>query len=87
MSHKPILLTILGKYESDEALPSFEAAKQIADTLGISVDYLVGEGVNYKFDKCNLKQLQDLQLLEEDEKKTLLDLIEQYLEQHSMAGV
>jgi len=60
---------MIGKYERGETVPSIEAAKKIADALGVSLDYLVGEGVNSKFDKRKLKRLQDLELLEEDKKK------------------
>lgn len=70
---------MIGKYERGEAVPSIEAAKKIADALEVSLDYLVGEGVNSKFDKRTLKRLQDLELLEEDKKKTLLDLIDTYI--------
>jgi transcriptional regulator with XRE-family HTH domain len=70
---------MIGKYERGEAVPSIEAAKKIADALGVSLDYLVGEGVNSKFDKRTLKRLQDLELLEEDKKSTLLDLIDTYI--------
>jgi transcriptional regulator with XRE-family HTH domain len=70
---------MIGKYERNEAVPSIEAAKKIADAFEVSLDYLVGEGVNSKFDKRTLKRLQDLELLEEDKKKTLLDLIDTYI--------
>lgn len=46
---------------------------------GLRLYYLVGEGVNSKFDKRTLKRLQDLELLEEDKKKTLQDLIDTYI--------
>lgn len=59
--------------------PGLLSAKKIADALGVSLDYLVGEGVNSKFDKRTLKRLQDLELLEEDKKSTLLDLIDTYI--------
>jgi len=74
-----VSMVMIGKYERDEAVPSIEAAKKIADTLEVSLDYLVGEGVNSKFDKRTLKRLQYLELLEEDKKKTLLDLIDTYI--------
>ena len=35
----------------------FAAAKKIADAFEVSMDYLVGEGVNVSFDKRNLKRL------------------------------
>jgi hypothetical protein len=50
-------------------VPSIEASKKIPDALGVSLDYLVGEGVNSKFNKRTLKQLQYPELLEEDKKK------------------
>ena len=70
---------MIGKYERDEAAPSIDAAKKIADALEVSLDYLVGEGTNSKFDKKTLKRLQDLEHLEDDKKKTLFDLIDTYI--------
>lgn len=70
---------MIGKYERGEAVPSIEAAKKIADAFEVSLDYLAGEGVNSKLDKKNLKRIEDLELLEEDKKKTLFDLIDTYI--------
>jgi transcriptional regulator with XRE-family HTH domain len=70
---------MIGKYERGEAVPSIEAAKKIADALEVSLDYLVGEGINSKLDKKNLKRLQELEHLEDDKKKTLYDLIDTYI--------
>ncbi|WP_237390555.1 helix-turn-helix domain-containing protein [Fulvivirga sediminis] len=42
---------MIGKYERGEASPSIEAAKKIADAFDVSLDYLVCEGQNAKFDK------------------------------------
>jgi transcriptional regulator with XRE-family HTH domain len=70
---------MIGKYERGEALPSIDAAKKIADALEVSLDYLVGEGINSKLDKHALKRLQDLELLEDEKKKTLFDLIDTYI--------
>jgi transcriptional regulator with XRE-family HTH domain len=70
---------MIGKYERGEAIPSIDAAKKIADALEVSLDYLVGEGINSKLDKQALKRLQDLELLEDEKKKTLFDLIDTYI--------
>jgi transcriptional regulator with XRE-family HTH domain len=51
---------VISRYERGKAVPSIEAAKKIADALEVSLDYLVGEGVNSKFDKRTLERLQDL---------------------------
>jgi transcriptional regulator with XRE-family HTH domain len=53
----------IGKYKRGEAVPSIDAAKKIADAFEVSMDYLVGEGVNVSFDKKNLKRLQDIEKL------------------------
>ena len=68
-----------GKYERGEAIPSIDAAKKIADALEVSLDYLVGEGINSTLDKQALRRLQDLEYLEEDKKKMLFDLIDTYI--------
>lgn len=70
---------MIGKYEREEAIPSLDAAKKIADAFGVSLDYLVGEGVNSKFDKLTLERIKNLQLLEPEKKKTLFDLIDTYI--------
>ena len=70
---------MIGKYERSEAIPSIDAAKKIADALEVSLDYLVGEGINSKLDKQALKRLQDLEHLEDDKKKMLFDLIDTYI--------
>lgn len=70
---------MIGKYERDEAIPSIEAAKKIADAFEVSLDLLVGEGINVNFDKKTLKRFEDLELLEEDKKNTLFDLIDTYI--------
>ena len=70
---------MVGKYERGIATPSLDAAKKIADAFGVSLDYLVGEGINASFDKKTIKRIEDLQLLEEDKKQTLLDLIDTYI--------
>ncbi|WP_317174464.1 helix-turn-helix domain-containing protein [Cyclobacterium roseum] len=54
---------IIGMYERGDAVPSIEAAKKIADAFGVSLDYLVGEGVNSSFDKKTVKRLQDIEKL------------------------
>jgi transcriptional regulator with XRE-family HTH domain len=70
---------MVGKYERDDAIPSIEVAKKIADAFEVSLDYLVGEGQNASFDKKTLQRIQDLELLEENKKNTLFDLIDTYI--------
>jgi len=80
LAHKStVSREMIGKYERDEAVPSIEAAKKIADAFEVSLDRLVGEGVNAKFDKKTLKRFLDMEILEDDKKRTLFDLIDTYI--------
>ena len=70
---------MIGNYERGEAVPSVDAAKKIADALGVSMDYLVGEGTTSKFDKKTLKRLQEIELLDDLKRQVLFDLIDTYI--------
>jgi len=66
---------IIGRYERNEAVPSIDIAKKMADIFGISLDYLVGEGKNAKFDKKTLQIIEDIEALEPDTKDKLYFLV------------
>jgi len=70
---------MVGKYERDDATPSIDVAKRIADAFEVSLDYLVGEGQNASFDKKTLKRIQELDLLDDNKRNTLFDLIDTYI--------
>ena len=70
---------MIGKYERGDAVPPIDTAKKIADALDVSLDFLTGEGIHSKLDKKTVKRLQEIELLEDDKKKTLLDLIDTYI--------
>jgi hypothetical protein len=53
--------------------------KKIADAFDVSLDYLVGEGINAQFDEKTLQRIQELELLEDDKRKTLFDLMDTYI--------
>ncbi len=70
---------MVGKYERGDASPSIEVAKRITDALGVSLDYLVGEGINSKFDKNTLRRIEEIEMLDEDKKRTLFDVIDTFI--------
>jgi transcriptional regulator with XRE-family HTH domain len=70
---------IIGKYERGEAVPSIDFAKRIADALGVSLDYLVGEGVNASFDKKTLTRLQEIENLQDKDREHVLALLDAFL--------
>jgi len=71
---------IIGRYERGEALPSIEVAKKIADTFAVSLDYLVGEGINAAFDKKSLSRLQDIEKLDADTKEKIYFVIDNIIQ-------
>ena len=70
---------MIGKYERGKAIPSVDAAKKIADAFGVSLDFLVGEGLNSSFDKKTVQRLQEIQDLDEKTKNTLLNVIDTFI--------
>lgn len=70
---------MIGRYERDEVMPSIEEAKKIADALGVSLDYLAGEGLNSKFDKQTVKRLEDIEGLPPEEKNIVYKMIDMAL--------
>jgi transcriptional regulator with XRE-family HTH domain len=67
---------MIGKYERGEAIPSIEAAKKIADAFGVSLDYLVGVGINSKFDKKTLERLEDIEEMDKETKDKMYFFID-----------
>jgi len=66
----------IGKYERNEAQPSVETAKKIADAFDVSLDYLVGEGEHASFDKKMLARIQEIQNMESSVKDHLFCVVD-----------
>ena len=54
-------------------------AVKLADTLGVSVDYLLGKERFANYDKEALRRLQDLQDLDPDTRSTLFSIIDTFV--------
>lgn len=59
---------VIGRYERNEVKPSIEVATNIANALGVSLDYLVGI-TDVTLDSEVLQQVIDIQKLNEEDKK------------------
>lgn len=73
--------TVIGKYERDEMIPSVEVAKKLAKLLDTTVGYLLGETeeVNILKDPSMLKRLNEISLLPDEEKKSILLTVDAFL--------
>ena len=70
---------IIGKYERNENSPSIEMALKIAKVFDVSLDYLLGEGKHAAYDKETIKRLEDIQVLDNDTKTVLFNIIDTFL--------
>jgi transcriptional regulator with XRE-family HTH domain len=69
---------IFGRYERNIMTPSIDVIVKIADTLGISIDYLVGK-TNLELDRNTLKQLEDIATLSDENKSFIFRMIDMAL--------
>lgn len=69
---------IIGRYERDEVKPSIEVIVRIADSLEVSIDYLVGK-TDFELDKDTLKRIQDVSTLPVEEKRQVFMVIDALL--------
>lgn len=67
---------IIGKYERDDASPSIDIAKRIADAFDVTLDYLVGEGQNSTFDKITLERIEAIVKMDSNTKSNLFSIID-----------
>ena len=70
---------VIGRYERDEVKPSIDVAAKIAQVLGISLDYLVGN-TDLLLDADVIKKIQEIQKLPEKDRDHLFYLMENILQ-------
>lgn len=70
---------IIGRYERDERTPSVEIARKMAQALGVSLDYLVGN-TDFLLDTDIIKKIQDIQKLPQEDKNHLFYLLDNILQ-------
>ncbi len=69
---------VIGRYERNIMTPSIEIIMKIADTLGISIDYLVGK-TNLELDNSTLKRIEDIATLSDENKSFIFHMIDMAL--------
>ncbi len=72
---------IIGRYERNEIKPAIDTAKNIADKLGVTIDFLLG-GDEMIMDKNLLQKIKDIESFTEDEKTKIYDLIDMAISYH-----
>ena len=72
---------IIGRYERGEMVPSVEVAGKLADVFAVTLDYLVDDSgrVAEIQDKVMLKRLADVEQLDEEDRRTILRVVDSLL--------
>ena len=62
---------VLGRYERGEATPSVEMASKLANALGVSLDYLVGN-TDVELDRALIDKVVSIQKLPDEDKLAIM---------------
>lgn len=77
---------IVGRYERNDAVPSIEIAKRIADALEVSLDYLVGN-TEQNVDIATLTRLQEINRLSDENKKLVYTFLDSFIIKSKLQSV
>jgi len=66
---------LIGRYERNEVKPSIEVVVKIADTLNVSIDFLVGKA-EQELDEEALKRIKDISQLPEENRQQVYMVID-----------
>lgn len=69
---------VIGRYERSDIKPSIDVVIKIADTLEVSIDYLIGRS-NIELDKEVTERLQRISALTNEDKSFLNNMIDMAL--------
>ncbi|BDS10676.1 helix-turn-helix domain-containing protein [Aureispira anguillae] len=67
---------MIGKYERGDNLPSVEVLAKLAQIFEVSVDFLLGQGINASYDKRMVERLDDIEKLPPEEKNKIFNYID-----------
>jgi transcriptional regulator with XRE-family HTH domain len=78
---------IIGKYERNKIKPSIDTAAKIADSLGVTIDYLVKEGEYQNIDNETLKRLKELEKLSKEDKAHVFAMLDAFFAKNKLQGL
>jgi transcriptional regulator with XRE-family HTH domain len=67
---------IIGRYERNEIKPSIDVAAKIADSLGVMVDYLIGNSDKMVLDKKIMKRIEDIEKLPTEQRTQVFMVVD-----------
>ena len=76
--HIGVSREIVGRYERNDAVPSIDVAKRIANAFGVSLDYLVGDS-EQELDKNMLTRIKDVAKLSAKERELVFEFLDAFI--------
>jgi transcriptional regulator with XRE-family HTH domain len=76
---------VIGRYERDEMKPSIEAAANMADILGVSLDWLVGH-TDLELDKDMIQRIQEVGKMSAKDKEHVFAMLDAFIATTRMQG-
>jgi len=73
---------MIGNYERGDNTPSMDVIIKIARAFEVSIDYLLGEGLNASFDKETLRRLENMEKLPEEQRQRIFDYMDLIIRDH-----
>jgi transcriptional regulator with XRE-family HTH domain len=77
---------VLGRYERDEVKPSIEVARNIADILDVSLDYLTGK-TDVEIDKVTAKRILEVSKFNEEDKDHIFSVIDAFIAKRKIQSI
>ncbi|GAA3523232.1 hypothetical protein GCM10022393_42530 [Aquimarina addita] len=75
-----------GRYERNEVKPTIEIARNIADILDASLNYLTGK-TDVEMDKVTAKRILEVSKFNEDDKNHMFSVIDAFIAQRKIQSI
>ncbi|MDH5399544.1 MAG: helix-turn-helix domain-containing protein [Cyclobacteriaceae bacterium] len=77
---------VLGRYERNEVVPSIEIARNIADILDVSLDYLSGK-TDVEMDKTTRSRILEVSKFEETDRDHIFSVIDAFIAKRKIQSI
>ena len=77
---------IIGRYERGVITPSIDVIIKIADTLEVSIDYLVGK-TSLELDNTILRRIEEVSKMSEKDKEHVFSLLDAFIAKTKLSGL
>lgn len=81
-----IYKNVLGRYERNEVIPSVEIARNIADILDVSLDFLTGK-TDVEMDKEIKKRILEVSKFNDEDKASLYSVIDAFIAKRKIQSI